>query len=130
MLVCVVRWKFDCISWLVNIIVVCRLYLWNVVLIRCEIFFFFSGLFSIENGRLCGRIFDRIVWLMVVVYSVIFGMNFGVFFDVFLLWIILVICMLMCEVSLIFLFLYVWMIFDMFVNDRFLFLLLIVLWVV
>ena len=45
------------------------------MLIRREISFFFSGLFSTENGRPGGRISDRIERPTVVAYSVIFGTN-------------------------------------------------------
>lgn len=69
----VARRKPDCSSLSAKITVSRRPHLRNAVLIRREISFFFSGLFSTENGRPFGRISDRIARPTVVACSVIFG---------------------------------------------------------
>ncbi len=114
----VARRKPDCISWSANTTVARRPHLRNAVLIRREISFFFSGLFSTENGRPCGRISDRIARPTVVAYSEIFGTNGGAPSDVSSLWTISVIRTLTREASSTSLFSYARITSDTPVNDR------------
>ncbi len=69
----VARRKPDCSSLSAKITVSRRPHLRNAVLIRREISFFLSGLFSTENGSPLGRISDRIARPTVVACSVILG---------------------------------------------------------